>query len=415
MKLKVILRGFLIILLLFSVHSVFSQSSETQPAGDAENGRWTVTTRWDYRVRENGRYIGYANRELREVYEKHEEIPAGWLVFGDARLLGATKKDGYPVAARLEESESVSFTLGYSGAVTEAGDGFPRLRGFPTFPEEELQPGDYWEAPIDILIIGPRGDRAVLNQTASYRYIGIQPYMGRDARYFEVQWAIRYRGSNPDIDSFLNQVEGSHRVSLVVDAETGAPVMARDNLKENWQWADSRVESRDGFALIFWDGVPPLDSSGIKEHFKDQFGDKVVIETEFDDMKDSNNNSEDILITDTPKGLSVTLKNLHFQPDLALLLPEDKPLLDELAGILKGIPDRTILVRGHTADVGRPEDEKKLSEERAKAITDELSLQGIDPRRLIYEGVGAAEPLVSNHSESGRKQNRRVELLILED
>ncbi|MCD6343212.1 MAG: OmpA family protein [Spirochaetaceae bacterium] len=408
MKLKVILRGFLIIQLLFSVHSVFSQSSEPPPTGDAGNGRWTVTTRWDYRVRENGRYIGYANRELREVYEKQEEIPAGWLVNGDAWLLGATKKDGMPVAARLEESEAVSFTLGYSGAVIEAGNSFPRLRGFPTFPEEELQPGDYWEAPLDILIFGPQGDRAVLNQTASYRYIGIKPYMGRDARYFEVQWAIRYRGSNPDIDSFLNQVEGSHRVSLVVDAETGSPVMARDNLKENWKWADSRVENRDGFALIFWDGVPPLDSSGIKEKFKNQFGDRVVIGSEIDD-------SENIVITDTPRGLSVTLMNLHFQPDLALLLPDDKSLLDELAGILKGIPDRTILVRGHTADVGRPEDEKKLSEERAKAIADELSLRGIDPRRLIYEGVGSDEPQASNDSESGRKQNRRVELLILED
>ena len=211
-----------------------------------------------------------------------------------------------------------------------------------------------------------------------------------------------------DIDSFLNQVEGSHRVSLVVDAETGSPVMARDNLKENWKWADSRVENRDGFALIFWDGVPPLDSSGIKEKFKNQFGDRVVIGSEIDD-------SENIVITDTPRGLSVTLMNLHFQPDLALLLPEDKSLLDELAGILKGIPDRTILVRGHTADVGRPEDEKKLSEERAKAIADELSLRGIDPRRLIYEGVGSDEPQASNDSESGRKQNRRVELLILED
>ena len=402
-------------LLLFSVHSVFSQSSETQPAGEAENGRWTVTTRWDYRVRENGRYIGYANRELREVYEKQEEIPAGWIVNGDARLLGTTKKNGMPVAARLEKSESVSFSLGRSGAVTDAGNGFPRLRGFPTFPEEELQVGDYWEAPLDILIFGPRGDRAVLTQTASYMYIGIQPYMGREARYFEVQWAIRYRGSNPEIDSFLNQVEGSHKVSLVVDAQTGSPIMARDNLKENWHWADSRIETREGFALIFWDGVPPLDSNGIKEKFKNRFGDKVVIESDFDELKNLNDNSEDIVITDTPRGLSVTLKNLHFQPDLALLLSEDKPLLDELAGLLKEIPDRTILVRGHTADVGRPEDEKNLSEERSKAIADELSLRGIDPRRLIYEGVGSEEPQASNDSESGRKQNRRVELLILED
>jgi len=393
----------LIIILLLSAVPSYSQESES--------GRWTVTTRWDYRVRENGRYLGYANRELREVYQKQEEVPAGWIVDGDARILGATRKNGVPVAARLEESESVSFMLGRNGSVTDAGNSFPRLRGFPTFPDEEPVPGDYWEAPLDILVFGPDGERAVLNQIASYTYLGIRPYMDRDAEYYEVQWAIRYRGYDPEIDRFLKSVEGSHRVSLVVDAENSSPIMARDNLKERWEWTDSRVEERDGFALIFWAGVPPMDTVVIKREFKNKFGDNVVIAS---DLKDTNEN-EDIVITDTDRGLSVTLKNLHFQPDLPLLLPDDKPLLDELAAILKSIPGRTILVRGHTADVGRPEDEHNLSEERARTIADELSLRGIDPRRLIYEGVGADEPLASNDSETGRRQNRRVELIILED
>ncbi|MCK5736660.1 MAG: hypothetical protein KAH21_09285, partial [Spirochaetaceae bacterium] len=98
MKLRLIIPYFLMVLPLFSQNP----TSEPVSAGD----RWTITTRWDYRVRENGRYIGYANRELREVFQKHEEMPAGWIVDVDARLLGATKKDGYPVAARLEDSES---------------------------------------------------------------------------------------------------------------------------------------------------------------------------------------------------------------------------------------------------------------------------------------------------------------------
>jgi len=398
--------------LLFSGHSLFSQSPDSHNNAVPGGERWSVVTRWDYRVRENGRYIGYADRELREVFHKQEELSSGWSVDGEARVLGATKKNGIPVAGRLEESESVSFILGFNGVVMEAGNSFPRLRGFPTFPEEELEAGDYWEAPLDILIFGPDGERAVLNQIASYRYQGISPYMNRDARYFEVQWAIRYRGDDPGIDVFLKTVEGSHNVTLVVDNETGTPIMARDSLKERWQWADSRVEERDGFALIFWDGVPPLETGEIKKHFRDQFGEKVVIDS---GENDSDEDFRDIVITDTPRGLSVTLKNLHFQPDLSLLLPEDKPLLDELAGILKDIPGRSVLVRGHTADVGRPVDEHNLSEERAKTIADELSLRGVDPRRLIYEGVGADEPLASNDSESGRKQNRRVELLILED
>lgn len=247
--------------------------------------------------------------------------------------------------------------------------------------------------------------------------------MDREAHYFEVVWALRYRGSDPEVSSFLSQVEGTHKVSLVVDVLTGAPIMARDNLKEVWHWADNHVEERDGFALIFWAGVPPLDKGGIRKEFEERFPGGVSV-VSGDENQDDNNwisgldesvSAGDILVSETGNGFSVTLKNLHFQPDLALLLPEDRPLLDTLADILSGIPQRTILVRGHTADLGRPDDQYKLSEDRAKTVAEELKSRGIDPRRLLYEGIGADEPLASNDTEEGRRQNRRVEFLILED
>ena len=81
---------------------------EVAPPGE----RWTITTRWDYRVRLDGTYLGFANRELREVYGREAEVPGGWQIEGEARLLGATKKDGRPVAARLEGSDSVAYLLG---------------------------------------------------------------------------------------------------------------------------------------------------------------------------------------------------------------------------------------------------------------------------------------------------------------
>ena len=74
-----------------------------------------------------------------------------------------------------------------------------------------------------------------------------------------------------------------------------------------------------------------------------------------------------------------------------------------------------MVVRGHTAEVGRPAEQDALSEERARTVADELSARGTAPGRLIYEGVGAAEPLAPNDTEEGRRRNRRVELLIIED
>jgi flagellar motor protein MotB len=56
-----------------------------------------------------------------------------------------------------------------------------------------------------------------------------------------------------------------------------------------------------------------------------------------------------------------------------------------------------------------------LSQDRAKLIVQELTGRGIDAERFLYSGMGGLEPLGDNNSDEGRKLNRRVEILILED
>ena len=236
--------------------------------------RWSIVTRYNYRVRINGRYLGHADREIRETYKMVSRSSRGARVSGWARVIGSTKRDGLPVAARLESSQSVDFFLADNGAVSDAEGRFPSLQGFPVFPDGEINRGDQWEAPIGVGILGPEGRGAVLQSIASYTYTGPAPYQGRDAHYFEVVWALRYQGcagcrySEDTLSGILNAVSGSHRVTLVVDDRTGAPVMARNSLRERWEWADSGTEEREGFALIFWKGVPPLDTQAIEQRFK---------------------------------------------------------------------------------------------------------------------------------------------------
>lgn len=415
--------------------------------------RWSVITRYNYRVRINGRYLGHADREIRETYERVSRSPRGERISGWARVLGSTKRNGLPVAARLESSRSVSFLLADSGSVSAALGPFPSLQGFPAFPDGEIQPGDRWEAPIGIGIIGPEGEGGVLPSIASYTYTGPAPYQGRSAHYFEAAWALRYQGypgTQDPLGRIIEAVSGSHRVTLVMDAESGAPLMARNSLREQWTWADSRVEEREGFALIFWRGVPPLDVNAVAKRFgrspaaappawgippeesaalPPAGSSPPAPERPFAPRSPASEppasdplsaspppaDTDTLTIVPTPAGLSVTLHNLHFKADTALILPEDRPLLDEIAAVLADIPHRTVVVRGHTAEVGRPAEQDALSEERAKTVADELSARGTAPGRLIYEGVGAAEPLAPNDTEEGRRRNRRVELLIIED
>ena len=67
---------------------------------------------------------------------------------------------------------------------------------------------------------------------------------------------------------------------------------------------------------------------------------------------------------------------------------------------------------GHTSNEGSKSHNMQLSELRAKAICDYLSVNGISPERLSYVGKGDTEPLVLNDTESNKSKNRRVEISI---
>ena len=81
---------------------------------------------------------------------------------------------------------------------------------------------------------------------------------------------------------------------------------------------------------------------------------------------------------------------------------------------MKLAPDSQFLIEGHTASVGKPSGEQKLSEERAKKIATELAKRGIAADKFICKGYGGTKPIADNSTDSGRAQNRRVEITILE-
>lgn len=89
------------------------------------------------------------------------------------------------------------------------------------------------------------------------------------------------------------------------------------------------------------------------------------------------------------------------------------PLLQQLADAAILCADSTILISGHTDDVGSEEDNLRLSEQRAKAVKGWLFNRGGVPlERLKTAGKGATEPLAGNDTEEGRAQNRRIEFIV---
>ncbi len=108
------------------------------------------------------------------------------------------------------------------------------------------------------------------------------------------------------------------------------------------------------------------------------------------------------------------LEDVHFESGKAELRKSSYQRLDELVGYLKDKPSVKIEIAGHTDNVGSKEDNRQLSQERAKVVKNYLLENGIDEKRLRAKGYGESEPIATNDTPEGRQKNRRTEVRILE-
>lgn len=117
----------------------------------------------------------------------------------------------------------------------------------------------------------------------------------------------------------------------------------------------------------------------------------------------------------TDRGAVVTLGNILFEVNKTRLLGGGLLIIDKLANFLKKYPKRNMLIEGHTDSRGSDTYNLGLSKQRATAVFSALIERGIDAERMITKGYGEQYPVASNDSEAGRQQNRRVEVVILEE
>ena len=126
----------------------------------------------------------------------------------------------------------------------------------------------------------------------------------------------------------------------------------------------------------------------------------------------------DVKVKDEPPGMRISIHDLKFKADSAVLLPEETKRLDLLAQSLKKATlgtENTILVEGHTASVGKARGEQDLSVQRARAVVAEMVKRGVDEKLFTYRGYGGTRPVPGgdNSTEEGRALNRRVEITVI--
>lgn len=121
----------------------------------------------------------------------------------------------------------------------------------------------------------------------------------------------------------------------------------------------------------------------------------------------------DIPLQPLEANASVVLKNIFFDTKEYALKPASTSELDKLFILLRDNPTLKIEIGGHTDNVGKPEDNLVLSNNRAQAVVKYLVGKGIDPKRLSFKGFGATVPVADNSTEEGRAQNRRTEMKVM--
>lgn len=183
------------------------------------------------------------------------------------------------------------------------------------------------------------------------------------------------------------------------DFESGA------NSRRNNSYAEKKIAKNEN------------QTYGAKNHPQKKKDSADEIQSKISAGKNSSSNSKSekkVIVENTAAGIRLTMQNLNFKPDSSELLPGENERLDQIAQVLKEVPDQMFLVEGHTASVGYEKGEMKLSVDRANSVANALIQRGIPREKFICKGSGGTKPIADNSTPEGKAKNRRVEITILE-
>lgn len=280
---------------------------------------------------------------------------------------------------------------------------FPVMRNIPMFPDENVIPGTTWESEgLEVHDFFSTNSISQLPVKVSYKFIGVDsdPLQTAEISYI-CNIDVTNTGDN-SIDPKIYKVTGTSNNTLFFSLKENRP------LKE--------IYERDYVIITStMDTYRFIDSGNrVWNKIESTIDKKKELAKIENDIKDQE--LEDVNISETTDGLKLSLENISFEPDSAVLTKQEALRLKEIAKILTKYKDKHIRIVGHTADRGTPEAQMKLSALRAKAVAKELlHYNAITSKNTEIQGKGASEPIASNKTEKDRKKNRRVEIFITEE
>lgn len=117
----------------------------------------------------------------------------------------------------------------------------------------------------------------------------------------------------------------------------------------------------------------------------------------------------------TDRGVVLSMGDVFFSTGKTDITLSAQRNVDKLAQLLNKFPTRNVLIEGHTDNTGPEDFNVALSQKRADAVKNLLVAKGVSPDRITTKGYGLKNPVVSNDTPLGREQNRRVEVIVLNE
>ena len=281
----------------------------------------------------------------------------------------------------------------------------PVVRNVPVFPGRDLKPGERWNA--DGHEVHDFRDSFGIERpyyipfTANYVFLGNREWKGASYPAFSVSYRIFSEPQAVSGRIWPRRIIGASDQTVYWDRELGQPAAYEENFRMVFDLSNGMTVEYRGKAEAELIESTRMDKEKIVEEINDDI--------ERLGIKDAEARVAD-------DGITISLENIEFIADTALMLPGEEDKLKKLAEILLRYPERDILVGGHTALAGPESGRMQLSIERAAIIADYLIVHNVRPRdRVVVRGYGAEMPIADNRSEAGRQKNRRVEITLLEN
>ncbi len=106
---------------------------------------------------------------------------------------------------------------------------------------------------------------------------------------------------------------------------------------------------------------------------------------------------------------------IKFESGSVQMLPQSQKTLKDIGEILQECTKYKLQINGYTDSQGSAVFNQKLSKKRAEAVKAILIKIGVDGERILAQGFGESNPVADNVLAEGRKQNRRIEIIILKE